>query len=348
MHRRYLPINQEKCSLIVGVFCDTLNLKKVIKLKCIYCNTDSDLTVSDIIPFALTGAKLRKGFVCHKHNAFTNDHYEKAMISRLAIFRNLIGLTERDGAPVRFIADLVIDKYTFEKTSISDKTSILGNSKRLFSTTDKDGRKIVVGDREKMLKIKGASEDKIEDLNLSDVSVVARSDIRELFISNQAVHVVAKIAYEWHCYVNDIEEFDAEKYGDIVSYILNPEAIEAPVELVLDNYVWTMTDYFSRTGTNMIFEYDDCDGNTYVIFSLWDVILYKVRICKHHITDFGIANAYNVYFFHADGTRRETMFGVQGTLGVFSKTTTEGLALLSGEIKLRLSKLGERDLSKNT
>ena len=90
-------------------------------MKCIYCNNENDLTVSDIIPAALTGAKLRKRFVCRSHNSFTNDHYENAMIRRLDIFRNRIGLTERDGDPVRFSADLKIGEYTSEKNiSISD------------------------------------------------------------------------------------------------------------------------------------------------------------------------------------------------------------------------------------
>jgi len=315
-------------------------------MKCIYCNATSDLTVSDIIPFAITGAKLRKSFVCHTHNAFTNDNYEKAMISRLAVFRNLIGLTERDGDPVRFVADLTIDKYTFEKTSISDKASIMGNSKRLFSTKDKNGHKIIVGDKSALLKITGASEDKIEDLNLSDVSIVARSDIRELFISSEALHTVAKIAYEWHCYINDVAEFDAEKYYNIVSYILNPDTTDSPIELVVDRDLWMLADTFSRTGSNMLFEYDDIDGNTYVIFSLWNVLLYKALICKHNTTSFSIANIYNVYLYHADGTQRGAMFGTVSPLRTYSKKPEEGIALLASEIKLRLSKLGERDLSK--
>ena len=48
-------------------------------MKCIYCNNESDLTVSDIIPYALTGAKLKKRFVCKEHNGFTNDNYENQM-----------------------------------------------------------------------------------------------------------------------------------------------------------------------------------------------------------------------------------------------------------------------------
>ena len=75
-------------------------------MKCIYCNNESDLTVSDIIPYALTGAKLKKRFVCNEHNSFTNDNYENQMIKQLDVFRNRLGLTERDGDPVRYKGEL--------------------------------------------------------------------------------------------------------------------------------------------------------------------------------------------------------------------------------------------------
>lgn len=49
-------------------------------MKCIYCNSEIELTSSDIITYAITGAKLTKSFVCKKHNAFTNDKYEKNLL----------------------------------------------------------------------------------------------------------------------------------------------------------------------------------------------------------------------------------------------------------------------------
>lgn len=39
-------------------------------MKCIYCNSEVELTSSDIITYAITGAKLTKSFVCKTHNAF--------------------------------------------------------------------------------------------------------------------------------------------------------------------------------------------------------------------------------------------------------------------------------------
>lgn len=50
-------------------------------MKCIYCNSETELTSSDIITYAITGAKLTKSFVCKTHNAFINDNYEKKICS---------------------------------------------------------------------------------------------------------------------------------------------------------------------------------------------------------------------------------------------------------------------------
>ena len=108
-------------------------------------------------------------------------------------------------------------------------------------------------------------------------------DIRVLFINEQTLHAIVKIAYELHCYVNNVEEFHEDKYADITSYILNPQQNNTLVEVVTDAYVTTLFDQFSRTGTNALFEYQDSDGNTYVVFSLWNVISYKIKVCTHSV-----------------------------------------------------------------
>ena len=50
-------------------------------MKCIYCNSEENMSESDIIPYSLTGAKVKKRFVCRTHNLFTNDNYEKIVLS---------------------------------------------------------------------------------------------------------------------------------------------------------------------------------------------------------------------------------------------------------------------------
>ncbi len=314
-------------------------------MRCIYCNNDEDLTVSDIIPAALTGAKLRKSFVCHTHNSFTNDHYESAMIRQLDVFRNRIGLTERDGDPVRFSADLSIGEYISQKSiSISDNQSIM-DANRLFRMKDNDGHTVLVGPKEQLMKINGATEDKITDLPLADITISSKSDIRDLFISEIVLHTVAKIAYEWHCYINDIEEYKENEYYMITSYILDPDQSNTLVNVVNDAYVTMLADRFSRTGSNMLFEYNDSDGNVYVIFCLWNVIAYKVMVGKHSENP-SVAHCPIAYFYHADGTQNGTMFGVYGDFHVNATSPNVGISELYLEIKSRLSKLGERDLSR--
>lgn len=315
-------------------------------MKCIYCNEETELTVSDIIPFALTGAKVKRQFVCKKHNNFTNQHYESKTIAQLDFFRNRLGLTERDGDPVRYHAELNIGEYTIPNADISDHTSILGKHKRFFKTKDKNGRKILIGDRNELLKIKGATNDKIKDVSTTDVSVVSRVNLQTLFISSPVLHTVAKIAYEWHCFINDIETFEEEKYKDIVSYILSPENNNHPVEIVVDDNTWSLMDKFSQTGSNMLFEYRDIDGNTYVIFGFWGVIIYKIKICTNGNEQLTDVNCYNSYFYHVDGTNSGTMFAVYGIPHIISENCSDALSRLCEEIKVRLQSFGERDISK--
>ena len=52
------------------------------------------------------------------------------------------------------------------------------------------------------------------------------------------------------------------------SYILNPEAKNSIVETVVDySFLKCVVDNYSRTGSNMLMEYDD-NGYTYVVFSM--------------------------------------------------------------------------------
>jgi len=137
-------------------------------MKCIYCNNESDLSVSDIIPAALTGAKLRKRFVCRYHNGFINDYYERKMISKLDFYRNLIGLTERDGDPVRFNARVEVDGYVVEEKTISDIASIL-DPKNPFRTEDESGHTVIIGETEQLLRIKGATKERIQPIDMGKV-----------------------------------------------------------------------------------------------------------------------------------------------------------------------------------
>lgn len=314
-------------------------------MKCIYCNNESDLSVSDIIPAALTGAKLRKRFVCRYHNGFINDYYERKMISKLDFYRNLIGLTERDGDPVRFKAKVEVDGYVVEEKTISDIASIL-DPKNPFRTEDESGHTVIIGETEQLLRIKGATKERIQPIDMGKVEVSRVDDLRELLISKEVLHAIAKIGYEWHCNRHGIESYDQGKYKDIVEYILTQESESPLVELVISQFAYVLLDSHARTGSNMAFEYDDEDGFTYVIFSLFGVLMYKVRICCHGKAVLSTTNKNFADFYHVDGSIEGVEFVTMGLNTITSEEPTVGLSRLCMDIKQRFSKLGERDLSR--
>lgn len=314
-------------------------------MKCIYYNNESVPSVPDIIPAALTGAKLRKRFVCRYHNGFINDYYERKMISKLDFYRNLIGLTERDGDPVRFKARVEVDGYVVEEKTISDIASIL-DPKNPFRTEDESGHTVIIGETEQLLRIKGATKERIQPIDMGKVEVSRVDDLRELLISKEVLHAIAKIGYEWHCNRHGIESYDQGKYKDIVEYILTQESEGPLVELVISQFAYVLLDSHARTGSNMAFEYDDEDGFTYVIFSLFGVLMYKVRICCHGKAVLSTTNKNFADFYHVDGSIEGVEFVTMGLNTITSEEPTIGLSRLCMDIKQRFSKLGERDLSR--
>ena len=113
------------------------------EMKCIYCNSEDELTSSDIITYAITGAKLTKSFVCKTHNAFTNDNYEKKFVADLDFFRNQLGLTTRDGKTIQYRADISVDGTEIHNVKLSNRESVYA-PKDVVAGTDNDGNKILM------------------------------------------------------------------------------------------------------------------------------------------------------------------------------------------------------------
>lgn len=100
-----------------------------------------DLTVSDIIPYALTGAKITRRFVCRKHNKETNEKFESNVIEKFAMFRNHLGLKTREGNTIKYRGNLIIsDNVKIKNAKLSDKTSLY--SKQILTTTNGNGKRI--------------------------------------------------------------------------------------------------------------------------------------------------------------------------------------------------------------
>lgn len=274
--------------------------------KCIYCNSE-DLSISDIIPVALTGTKVTKLFVCKKHNAFTNENFEQIVSSNLKFFRSSLGLLERSGKEIKYRADLIIDGITIPKVDISDRASIYEDKKRLFSG-EKKGKKFLIGNVEKLKQKSGVNEEDIEIVQMKDVTINYSFSLEELFASDAMLRTIAKIAYEWHCYINDIEECSIEQYKDIIECILLKKTVSQFVEIVTDNILDQCLKHVCYVGNHGLFEYVDIDGYLYVIINFWGIVLYKVRIKNTFNPNTYKEHCYTLYVYHIDGHKSEVQF----------------------------------------
>lgn len=311
-------------------------------MKCIYCNAEDNLTSSDIISYAITGAKLTKSFVCQTHNQYTNDTYEKEFIAGLDFYRNMLGLTTRDGKPIQYTADLTIGGLEIHDVKISDRQALY-SPKDVVVGRDEQGKKVILAPQQRLEKFKNAN---YEIIDISD-AMIHKTMSSDSFTNNEALHSIAKIAYEWYCYIHCIEEYIENKYEEIVSYILNNENREDIVTIVNDGRHYTPIDYCSEIGTNSFYEYDDSDGYRYVVFDLWNTIAYKVRICK---SDLAAKIKYSkpviaLYQYRIDGSSRETIFAIcQGDFNTELHLSTLNIKKLTLEewsvFVKRLEKLG--------
>ena len=310
------------------------------QMKCIYCNSETELTSSDIITYAITGAKLTKSFVCKTHNSLTNDKYEKKFIADLDFFRNHLGLTTRDGKPIQYIADISVDGTEMRNVKISNRESLYA-PKDVVAGKDENGNKVLMAPMERIEKI---SKGKAEIVDISDV-IVHKTIAADSFLGFYAIHSIAKMAYEWYCYINGIEEF-TEEYNEIVEYILGNKDGNF-VDIIVDGNYYCAIDQLSEIGTNAFFQYDDIDGYRYVVFDFWKTISYRVRICKspkNIVSDVG-ALLFELYLYHIDGSKSTSAFGAY-SLDRSKKPAFYAIYTLKKEVDELSNKLKKYDAGK--
>ena len=121
---------------------------------------------------------------------------------------------------------------------------------------------------------------------------------------------MAKMAYEWYCYINNIEEYK-EEYQEIVDYILGNTEQEI-VDIIIDGNYYVMIDRLSEIGTNSFFQYDDIDGYRYVVIDFWKTIAYRIRICKTPNDCLKKVQLLPIklYLYHIDGSKTQEVLGM--------------------------------------
>lgn len=253
-------------------------------IRCIYCNSKKDITISDIIPDSMTSAKFTNKNVCKLHNNLTNSAFENEFSNLFRYFRSQLGYVDRrNGEAIKFKADIYAnDELVLQNCSMSSlrdffETKIAG---------DGNGNYHLVNVKPEFTKL----------IN-PDISYRVNINWVELFLSEIAQKTIAKIAYEFHCYNNDIKQKEA-RYDNIVNFILNHNDSN-PVEII-DDVVFdeiTKSSFNYVEGAHGLFEYAQ-NGKRYIVCSLFGAVWYRVEICDEFESNYDE----RMYLFLLDGT----------------------------------------------
>lgn len=242
------------------------------EIRCIYCNSNENLTKSDIIPDSITTAKCKNGNVCKIHNNLTNTLHEQKFAMDFSFIRNKLGYTMRNSnLPVPYKMNIWIN----EKPSYRRKPSLVKTFHNLkhfvLNELSISPNGMVEGFKHAPTKYK--------KLVNPTIHYLYEINYKTLFFSNSTIRTVAKIGYEWHCKMNNINE-KLSRYNGIINFILN-NANNKYVEIIDDPVFENNTKHFFSyvEGAHALFEYTD-NGKRYVMFSLFGIVWYRIFICK--------------------------------------------------------------------
>lgn len=242
-------------------------------VKCIYCGTEHNLSESDIIPDALTNARILNKNVCKtEHNNRFSDLFEYKIISQLAFITNLLDIkSSKSQSYQKYKVTYNIDGLKYLVKTSSETQLFRGRKLK-----DKDGMYLMglPGDLNKIGKDTNTME--IVDINNLEIEEEIQIDMG-VFYSQEMFRMVSKIAYEWYCLKNDIRD----KYNDFTNIInFITEGIGEPVNVIESSEIAKCFRRNVMFASHCIVGYLSQDSNVYVLLSLFGIAVYKVKVCK--------------------------------------------------------------------
>jgi len=247
-------------------------------IKCIYCDSEKSLTKSDIIPDAITTAKCTNKNVCKQCNNLTNKLHEQKFAMDFSFIRNKLGYTSRRNNE---LVPFKMDIWVNEKPSLRKKPSF---TKNFYSPKKFIDDELLLASDGTVTGFKNAPP-KYKTLINPKIQYLYQIDYKRLFFSNSTIRTIAKIGYEWHCKMNNINS-KMLKYDRLRNYILN-NGKNTFVEIIDDQFFENHTKHFFGyvEGAHALFEYTD-NQKRYVVFSLFGIVWYRILICKEYSKNF--------------------------------------------------------------
>jgi len=251
--------------------------------KCIYCNlSEADgikLSKSDIIPDALCNRSLINNRVCKiKHNSEFSNSFESIVIGAFDFLRNKLGLKNKDKKIPQYKAKVRINDKLFTK-KINRKENFF---KGVAVSVDNIEGKTLFGPIQDFKSNKKFNSQELEEYSLNSLNMIEEVDLNiSIFFKSEMLRLAAKIGYEWYCKILDLNGVSEER-KEIIDFILNKNGSEGIVEIVNNKVMYNMLTPQLNLGTHSLCKYDSIDGNSYIIYSFFGLIYYKIKITKHN------------------------------------------------------------------
>lgn len=241
--------------------------------KCIYCGTEYNLSESDIIPDALTNARILNRNVCKtEHNNKFSDLFEYKVISELAFLTNSLDIkSSKSSSYPKYEAIYKIAGLDYS-TKLSSETELF-RGRKLRST---DGKHLMglLNDIENIAK----DPNRVEQIDINKLEIEKKIQINtSIFFSEEMFRTISKIAYEWYCLKNDIDD-KYNDFTDIIDFITL--GVGQPVSVIEDMDIIGCFKQNTLFASHCIIGYLSQNKNIYVLVNLFGVALYKVEVCK--------------------------------------------------------------------
>lgn len=245
------------------------------KCGCIYCGECDDLSVSDIIPDALTNGKICNRNVCRiKHNNNFSDAFEYEVISGLAAITNVLNVKSSKGKSyAKYPLKIIVDGIGYD-ANISAETEIFQNGK-IFKSED---GKHFLGPLDKLSQFKKAKIENVSEVDVNEGGVEKRITVDlSIFFSDSMYRLMTKIAFEWYCLCNDIQS-KCDELEDVVQFICDGTG-KNPVNIFCDGKEQIFNCLLSNKGNHTLILYVPEDGSLNVLINLFGIVFYNVKLC---------------------------------------------------------------------
>ncbi len=245
---------------------------------CIYCGRSAQENIiindSDIVPASLTNEKLKNNNVCSiEHNNKFGETFESDVINALARVRNHLNIKSHGGKYPQYDVLIEIDGELF-KQKITSEDDIIGNG--IISSLDGSAR---FGNIEKIQQFSNFKEQNLKIIDINNIEIEIQTLINlGIYHKRSMKRLIAKIAYEWHCKLDEINNYDS-MYTPIISYITNDEfeAKHELVNLITDNEIYKHFNKYFYIGNHLLIRIKK-KGKIYVYISLFGIAIYEVIV----------------------------------------------------------------------